>query len=343
MGRYAVGVLGLPTESVTVTEKGAVGRADQDHAETMRLFRYVPAASHRDRCSWPDIRPLPASLSRRSTRLIVPRRPVRLPRMAHGLALVTMASSKISDPRCAPGSPRIGGGAAPLPHRALRLLVPGGCVWTMVRARDFSAGTGAQEGSSKRGDDGGVRRILLATGATAIAAVALAWVLRSIDPRSAGFAFLVVWIPMAWLGTMSRFVRPRLPERYHRLRAFERSGRLYELLGVKLAKRLLRRGPLAVFNPGLHLPAERTPESLRQLDQRMRDAEASHMILLVLMLGVAANAATRGWWGAAAWTLLFDVILNGYPVLLQRYNRALLRRRFDTSADRATRPPQPRS
>ena len=165
-------------------------------------------------------------------------------------------------------------------------------------------------------------------GATAIAAVLLVWALRAFGARGTWFAFFVVWVPMAWLGTVSRFVRPRLPGAYHDLHTFERDGRLYERLGVGLAKRLLRRGPLAVFNPDLHLPAERTPENLTHLDQRMRDAEASHFILFVAMLGVVAHAAARGWWGAASWTLLFDVLFNGYPVMLQRYNRAVLSRRY---------------
>jgi hypothetical protein len=64
----------------------------------------------------------------------------------------------------------------------------------------------------------------------------------------------------------------------------------------------------------------------------MRDAEASHFILLVATLGVVAHAVARGWWGAAVWTLLFDVLLNGYPVMLQRYNRALLGRLYSLSS-----------
>jgi hypothetical protein len=177
-----------------------------------------------------------------------------------------------------------------------------------------------------------MRRVLLAGGATAGALALLAWALHALDPRSVGFAFLVVWVPMAWLGTLSRVVRPRLPGSVHRLRRFERSGRVYEVAGVRIAKRLLRRGPLAAFNPGLHLPPEPTPERIARLEQRMRDAEASHLLLFVVTLVVVANAAARGWWAAAAWTLLFDVLLNGYPVLLQRYNRILLRHRFGPAA-----------
>lgn len=95
--------------------------------------------------------------------------------------------------------------------------------------------------------------------------------------------------------------------------------------GARLAYRV------AVFNPGLHLPSEPTATNLGRLDQRMRDAEAAHFLLLMLMLGVVAHAVARGWWAAAGWTLLFDVLVNGYPVMLQRYDRALLRERFEMS------------
>lgn len=165
----------------------------------------------------------------------------------------------------------------------------------------------------------------------------LVWGWEAFGPRSAVFAFVVVWVPMTWLGTVSRVAQPRLPARYHELREFERDGRIYERAGVKAAKRLLRRGPFARFNPHLHLPKEQTPERLAHLEMRMEDAEASHAIVFVATLGVVAHAASRGWWTAAGLTLVFDVLMNGYPMMLQRYNRALLHRRFATSLQPADR------
>lgn len=164
--------------------------------------------------------------------------------------------------------------------------------------------------------------------ATAVLVVVLAWATSALDRTGVAFAFVVVWAPMTWLGTISRVVTPRLPDRWHELRGFELDGRLYERLGVRVVKRLLRRGPLAAFNPHLHLPAERTPQQLAQLDQRMRDAEASHAILLIVTLAAAVVSAVGGGWTTSAWIVSFDLLLNGYPVMLQRYNRALLRRRF---------------
>lgn len=166
------------------------------------------------------------------------------------------------------------------------------------------------------------------TGASLAMPALLAWSWRAFGARSVVFAFCVVWLPMAWLGTLCRVLTPRLPAGLHELRSWERDGRMYERLGVRAVKAVLRRGPLAAFNPHLHLPAERTPTDLARLEDHMLTAEASHAILLVATLPVIIHAAVRGWWAAAGWTLAFDVLVNGYPVMLQRYNRALLHRRF---------------
>jgi hypothetical protein len=36
---------------------------------------------------------------------------------------------------------------------------------------------------------------------------------------------------------------------------------------------------------------------------------------------VAAGALWLRWFDAAAWLMLFNIFFNGYPVMLQRYNR----------------------
>lgn len=176
-----------------------------------------------------------------------------------------------------------------------------------------------------------MRRWLVAGAAVVVVAGLLVWSAAAFGLHSLEFAFLVCWLPMTGLGLVSRTLTVRLPAGYHQLRGWERSGRVYERSGVLVAKGLLRRGPLAVFNPDLHLPAERTPQQLARLAQRMRDAEASHATLLVAMLAVIVADAARGWWDSAGWVLLFDLLMNGYPVMLQRYNRARLAQRFGVS------------
>lgn len=135
---------------------------------------------------------------------------------------------------------------------------------------------------------------------------------------------MVVWVPMTILGTVSHVTPIRLPERFHRLRPFEIDGALYERLGVRTVKRLLRRGPATWFNPGLRMPAHRNAESLARLDAAMRNAEATHAVLFVATLPAVMHALARRRWAAAMWTLGFDIAINAYPVVLQRYNRARL-------------------
>lgn len=173
-----------------------------------------------------------------------------------------------------------------------------------------------------------MRRALLVLATTLATAGLVALALRALGGDSVGFGVAVVWLPMTGLGTVSHLVPFRLPATIHALRDVERSGRLYQRLGVGLFKRLLRRGPATWFNPGLRLPAEPGAASLTALERRMCVAEASHAVLLVATLPVAIHAAVRGWWPAAVTTLVLDVLVNGYPLMLQRYNRARLRARF---------------
>lgn len=150
---------------------------------------------------------------------------------------------------------------------------------------------------------------------------------------SLALAALLAWAPMTWLGTLSHLVPLRLPHRWHALRSFERDGRCYERVGIRLVKRLLRRGPLSWWNPGLRMPAQRTPQSLARLGQRMCRAEASHVLAFALTLVATVHAAARGWWPAAGTMLLLDLLINGWPIFLQRYNRALLQQRTGEPGD----------
>jgi hypothetical protein len=62
------------------------------------------------------------------------------------------------------------------------------------------------------------------------------------------------------------------------------------------------------------------------LEREMRKAEAGHLILFLLMFSLIGYALARGWPDAAGWLLLINILLNGYPATLQRYNRFRLER-----------------
>jgi hypothetical protein len=135
---------------------------------------------------------------------------------------------------------------------------------------------------------------------------------------------VVYWLAMSWVAIVGQVVHFSLPPGCYAINTFERSGHLYERLGVRLFKQLVRRGPLALLSPTLRFPKDRTPTALRHLDDEMRNAETGHVYVFVLMLVCVSAALLQGWFDAAGWMALFNLIINGYPIMLQRYNRIKL-------------------
>jgi hypothetical protein len=134
--------------------------------------------------------------------------------------------------------------------------------------------------------------------------------------------FLVNWIVMSWVAVCGQVLPVFLPDSYYRMRAFERSGRLYEIAGVRAFKALVRRGPLRILSPTLRMPRQPAPRDLERFAGQSRKAEAGHVITFALVALPSMGALLAGWWWSALWAVVFGAVLNGYPVMLQRYNRA---------------------
>jgi hypothetical protein len=115
----------------------------------------------------------------------------------------------------------------------------------------------------------------------------------------------------------------RLPDSHYRIKGFERQGRLYRPVGVDFARRLLK------FSGAILFDGKRS--TLGQLEGRMRFAEKCHVICFVLNVITVAYLAFRDLWELIPGLLLFNLLLNVYPIVTQRYNRAriqLIQRRF---------------
>ncbi len=143
------------------------------------------------------------------------------------------------------------------------------------------------------------------------------WSLDAFGFRVPIFAFLVNWLAMSWIVVLGQIVHLSFPSRYYDIKSFEQTGRIYERLGIRFFKNLVRRGSLSIFSPTLRFPKERTIPALQRLEQEMRNAETGHVLIFTLILLVVIYALLRGCLDAAGWMLLFDVIINSYPIMLQ--------------------------
>jgi hypothetical protein len=168
-----------------------------------------------------------------------------------------------------------------------------------------------------------LKRIVLILGATLAAIYLIFWSLNSFGWDNPFLAFLINWLTLSWAAIVGQVVNFVLPASYYDILAIERTGKLYERLGVRLFKKLVRRGPLSVFNPGLRLPKEKNLLALQHLDREMRKAETAHLYIFVLMLVFSAYTLFRAGLVSMSWMLGFNILINGYPIMLQRYNRII--------------------
>lgn len=176
------------------------------------------------------------------------------------------------------------------------------------------------------------KKVALFIVVTIMVALLVIWSIDAFGFRSPVAAFLINWLVMSWLAMSALSIPFPLPSEYYAFKAFESSGQLYERLGIRLFKKLVRRGPLSIFSPTLRFPKKKTVAALQQLDQEMRKAEAIHVFIFIVMWLFISFAVLRGWFDAAGWLLLFNVLINGYPVMLQRYNRIKLHELIQSQA-----------
>ena len=142
---------------------------------------------------------------------------------------------------------------------------------------------------------------------------------RAVDVEAARWSILLIFalaINCALTGSIwfgDHFVGFSLPAGYYGFRKFEANGKLYECLGVRAARRIFRHSPAVRFSG--------RRESLPGLESDRRLAETHHMLSPIVVVLVAAVELTIGQPRLAVGLLIFGIVLQLCPVVLQRYNR----------------------
>jgi len=149
------------------------------------------------------------------------------------------------------------------------------------------------------------------------AGCALAWTFSQPDRHPFMFALGLSWV-MACAGGAACQVFSRLDPKYFRPARWERNGKVYEWIGVRVFRRILLHTPLGWLGPlGLRSGRSGLDHLLRDIDS----AEGRHAVAAGVSLTVAAVYAMTDHKAIAAWLVLVTVPLNVYPVALQRWNR----------------------
>ena len=159
--------------------------------------------------------------------------------------------------------------------------------------------------------------------------VGIVWFCRmqadTIGVTSAGFALTLNLVFMGYFALLIGLYNPAMTHRYFDARVFEQNGRIYRRLGVLYFIWFLR-----IVGSERHRrqtrPLKKRLDTLLDYEKQTRISEASHALAFLLVglftLYVFWTEAPQ----AILWLLVFNVLLNGYPVMLQRHNRPRLQR-----------------
>lgn len=158
---------------------------------------------------------------------------------------------------------------------------------------------------------------------SAIASVALLSI--SMRLHSLAFAWGLNFLLMFWVFIFMETHSNALNSSYYTSRIWERKGQLYEYCGIHLFRKLL----VVIGWEKLHKksnPVEKSSTALQLNLIKTKKAEIGHLMIFLIVLLVTLMVIATSGLRSAMWLIVLNILLNLYPVLLQRYNRPRIER-----------------
>ncbi|WP_245723963.1 glycosyl-4,4'-diaponeurosporenoate acyltransferase CrtO family protein [Pedobacter steynii] len=124
-----------------------------------------------------------------------------------------------------------------------------------------------------------------------------------------------------------------LASSYFNEKGWEQKGKVYEHLGINFFRKLLVWvGWEKVIRKSS--PIEKNTEALMNLYYRTKKSELDHVIILLIVLGFNVFVAFKFGLIKSLSLLILNILLNLYPIFLQRYNRPRIQRALNLSRRR---------
>ncbi len=112
---------------------------------------------------------------------------------------------------------------------------------------------------------------------------------------------------------------------YFEEKPWESKGKIYETFGVNLFRKLLVWIGWEKLNKKAN-PVGITSVALRQLHYRTKQNEMAHIVIFFIVLIFTIYVALTFGLSETIWLIVLNILLNLYPILLQRYNRPRIQR-----------------
>lgn len=142
-----------------------------------------------------------------------------------------------------------------------------------------------------------------------------------------------VYLLMLCAFAFTEALKSELTSAYYNAKKWEKRGKIYENIGINFFRKLLVWIGWERLNKKAN-PIEKNTKALMNLHYQTKKSELGHVIILIIVLGFNVFVAFKFGILKSLWLLILNILLNLYPIFLQRYNRPRIERAVNLSRRR---------
>lgn len=150
------------------------------------------------------------------------------------------------------------------------------------------------------------------------------------------FAWMLNVVLMMCVFAFTESLNANFLSPYYQEKDWEKKGKIYERVGIALFRNLLVWIGWEKLNKKAN-PVNNNLRALLLLEHRTKQSELGHLLILFIVFGFTAYVAVNFGFVECVWLLVLNIVLNVYPICLQRYNRPRLRKAITLSTFREER------
>ena len=118
---------------------------------------------------------------------------------------------------------------------------------------------------------------------------------------------------------------PALTASYFQIKIWENGGKIYKQFGVNLFRKLLVKVGWEKLNKAAN-PVKKNMAAIKHLEYKTRESEFGHLLIFFIVLAVAIFVGFYYGFAKSLSLHILNIILNLYPIFIQRYNRPRLQK-----------------
>lgn len=142
---------------------------------------------------------------------------------------------------------------------------------------------------------------------------------------SLSYSITLIFFLMIWMSILETLLKPTLKSSYFNSHSIEEEGKIYKYLGVHFFRELL---VLSGWEKSRKIenPIRKSLILLEYYEYRTRTSEFGHVIIAIIIALISIYVCVTYSFKETLWLIFFNVFMNLYPIIVQRYNRPRVRR-----------------